>query len=129
MEINILSQSLIIIGGLLILIFTLIKYLKKDKFIKKNNIVNPPKIETEQNISEEYKTQLSEETYIRLNMFNNDQQNKRINAILGDLDNISFWVTIIGIYFLIKLIWEIVVLIIIINLGYNLNEYINILLT
>lgn len=62
-----------------------------------------------------------------INDFNNEQENNRTEDITYYLNKISFWVSIIGLYFLTKLIFFIIKLIYCINLGKTIFELVNII--
>ena len=62
-----------------------------------------------------------------INDFNNEQENNRTEDIVYYLHKISFWVSIIGLYFLTKLIFFIMKLIYCINIGKSLLDLINII--
>lgn len=62
-----------------------------------------------------------------INDFNNEQENNRTEDITYYLNKISFWVSIIGLYFLTKLIFFIIKLIYYINLGKTIFELVNII--
>ena len=52
---------------------------------------------------------LQKNDYINLTRYNDDKADSRTDAILSVLDKIHFWVMIIGIYILIKIIATIIV--------------------
>lgn len=53
---------------------------------------------------------LQKNDYINLTRYNDDKADSRTDAILSVLDKIHFWVMIIGIYILVKIIAAIIVL-------------------
>lgn len=52
---------------------------------------------------------LQKNDYINLTRYNDDKADSRTDAILSVLDKIHFWVMIIGIYILVKIIATIIV--------------------
>ena len=52
---------------------------------------------------------LQKNDYINLTRYNDDKADSRTDAILSVLDKIHFWVMIIGIYILVKIIAVIIV--------------------
>ena len=73
-------------------------------------------------ISEPTNISLSENTYIQISKYNDKKQDSRTDAILQSIDTIKFWVRIIGIYFLIKIIMLVIETIALIRIGVEFNE-------
>lgn len=97
-------NMIIIFGVALLIIICGYAYAKyRDK--KEHNAIYTYMEDTENDNSEP----LQKNDYINLTRYNDDKADSRTDAILSVLDKIHFWVMIIGIYILVKIIAAIIV--------------------
>lgn len=73
----------------------------------------------------EYKEPLDTNTFIETLDYADKKQDSRMDALLKCLGHIEFWITLIGIYFLIKFIIAIFTIILLADGSRNLLELIN----
>lgn len=98
-------MNMIIIFGVALLIIICGYAYAKYRDEKEHNAIYTYMEDTENDKSEP----LQKNDYINLTRYNDDKADSRTDAILSVLDKIHFWVMIIGIYILVKIIAAIIV--------------------
>lgn len=98
-------MNMVIIFGVALLIIICGYAYSKYRGEKEHNAIYTYMEDAENDNSEP----LQKNDYINLTRYNDDKADSRTDAILSVLDKIHFWVMIIGIYILVKIIATIIV--------------------